>query len=135
MPSLQPLPPPGLGATLTSPEPSGWPQEDVVSHGLSSRGSTLSSGSSPIGFLYWLIFLSRLFVSIFLPFAILGPHSTFKATWLLASLRGRQVEEGQVYSLYSFLVGNSPSLFNLFTLSAPLSKKTLGTVGMHQSCR
>lgn len=47
----------------------------------------------------WLIFLSRSFVSIFLPFAIPGPHSMFKATWLLASFRGRQVEKRRVYSL------------------------------------
>lgn len=79
----------------------------------------------------WLILLSRSFVSIFLHFAI--PDSMFKATWLLASFREWEWGEGRVYSLYYFSIGNSLTLVNLFTLSAPLSKTASGTIEMHQS--
>lgn len=98
----------------------------------SAAGGLLCPEPHPLlASLTWLILLSTLFVSIFLPFTI--PHSTFKATRLLANFREREGEEGRVYSLYSFSIGNSLTLVNLFTPSAPLSKTASGTVGTHQS--
>lgn len=98
----------------------------------SAAGGLLCPEPHPLlASLTWLILLSTLFVSIFLPFTI--PHSTFKATRLLANFREREGEEGRVYSLYSFSIGNSLTLVNLFTPSAPRSKTASGTVGTHQS--